>query len=195
MRACSSSAPRQRDVDPSPPPPQSFDTVGWFARDAVTLERVGSALLARSAPGSKTPLTSWVFPVDLWDLASPTTGYALSHVLLDRLRGSESLLGSEPRAVDVGDPGGVGTAPEWLDSFRVLQAREVWTNHGDWVTQQRPQFGPGIKERFEMASQVTEAEAERAQGVRQQVGRSSAVRWSSNGWGRVRWRVAGRAGA
>lgn len=148
---------------------QSFDTVGWFARDAVTLERVGSALLARSAPGSKTPLTSWVFPVDLWDLASPTTGYALSHVLLDRLRGSESLLGSEPRAVDVGDPGGVGTAPEWLDSFRVLQAREVWTNHGDWVTQQRPQFGPGIKERFEMASQVTEAEAERAQGVRQQV--------------------------
>lgn len=27
--------------------------------------------------------------------------------------------------------------------------------HGPWITQHTPDFGPGIKERFEMASRIT----------------------------------------
>lgn len=36
------------------------------------------------------------------------------------------------------------------------QGYEVWQAHGQWVTEHQPMFGPGIKERFEMASKITE---------------------------------------
>ena len=40
-----------------------------------------------------------------------------------------------------------------------MQAFEVWQQHGEWVTTHRPLFGPGIKERLEMAAAVTQEEA------------------------------------
>ena len=35
-----------------------------------------------------------------------------------------------------------------------LQGREVWEALGDWVTEAKPDLGPGTKERFEMASKL-----------------------------------------
>ncbi|PNH09482.1 Amidase 1 [Tetrabaena socialis] len=35
------------------------------------------------------------------------------------------------------------------------QGFEVWREHGAWVTEHRPEFGPGIKERFAMAAAIT----------------------------------------
>ena len=43
---------------------------------------------------------------------------------------------------------------EWFKAFRVLQSREVWVNLGEWVTEHKPTFGPGIKERFEYAQTI-----------------------------------------
>jgi len=37
-----------------------------------------------------------------------------------------------------------------------LQAAEIWREHRDWIQQHKPQFGPGVKERFEMASQISQ---------------------------------------
>lgn len=47
---------------------------------------------------------------------------------------------------------------EWFDVFRTCQGHEVWQTHGDWVRDVHPMFGPGVKDRFEMASQITDAE-------------------------------------
>lgn len=44
---------------------------------------------------------------------------------------------------------------KWLDVFKVCQAAEVWQVHGDWVTSAQPGFGPGVKERFQMASAIS----------------------------------------
>ena len=35
---------------------------------------------------------------------------------------------------------------EWFQTFRVIQAWEIWSNHREWVEQSSPQFGPGIRE-------------------------------------------------
>eukprot|EP00967_Tisochrysis_lutea_P010239 scaffold11812_cov18-Tisochrysis_lutea.AAC.2 len=42
----------------------------------------------------------------------------------------------------------------WLCSMHHAAA-EIWQQHGDWIQQHKPQFGPGVKERFEMASSIT----------------------------------------
>ncbi len=38
----------------------------------------------------------------------------------------------------------------------VHQAWEIWKEHGAWITQHKPTFGPGTKERFAMAAGITE---------------------------------------
>ena len=46
---------------------------------------------------------------------------------------------------------GARRAGELFETFRVLQAASIWANHGAWIRGTRPEFGPGIKERFEWA--------------------------------------------
>ena len=36
------------------------------------------------------------------------------------------------------------------------QAWEIWQCHGAWVRENKPGFGPGIRERFEMAASITQ---------------------------------------
>jgi amidase len=35
-----------------------------------------------------------------------------------------------------------------------VQASEIWQEHGEWATQHLHEFGPGIKERFEIAKSL-----------------------------------------
>lgn len=49
------------------------------------------------------------------------------------------------------------------------QAHEIWRQHGPWITAAQPEFGPGIKERFEMASRVSDAQAEAAAAQRREI--------------------------
>ena len=64
---------------------------------------------------------------------------------LERLRG---------RAV------GIRLVPEGIDSFfdhfRTVQAEEAWACLGGWVEAAKPQFGPGVRERF-AAAKATDA--------------------------------------
>ena len=39
-----------------------------------------------------------------------------------------------------------------------MQGAEIWQELGAWITANKPQFGPGTKERFEMASKLTPEE-------------------------------------
>ena len=36
----------------------------------------------------------------------------------------------------------------------VVQAAEIWEELGDWIKTNKPELGPGTKERFQMASQL-----------------------------------------
>ncbi|GFH10824.1 uncharacterized protein HaLaN_06210 [Haematococcus lacustris] len=83
------------------------------------------------------------------------------------------ILGSQPQEVELGGScpelraAGLAKLTSWLDVFRVCQAWEVWQAHGDWVSGHDPQFGPGIRDRFLMASKITRQEWEAACQQRQ----------------------------
>lgn len=74
-------------------------------------------------------------------------------------------------------------ANAWCMSWRgacpcLEQAREIWLQHGPWITEHRPVFGPGIKERFAMASGITDEVRE--------VGAGEV--WAGGaGWGNGEW--------
>ena len=44
----------------------------------------------------------------------------------------------------------------------LMQAAEAWEALGPWILEAKPEFGPGIKERFDGASKITEKEARSA---------------------------------
>jgi amidase len=118
----------------------SFDTPGWFAMRASILSRVGAVLLPEdhAAPG----LGPLLKVDDAWINAIPPTVVALAEPML----ALERLLGRALR---------VEVAPEGLDAlyehFRCVQAEEAWATLGSWVEATKPEFGPGVRERFAAA--------------------------------------------
>jgi amidase len=118
-----------------------FDTVGWFARDASLLARVGGVLLGgtAAAPGRL------LLATDAFALALPGAADALAPALAR----VAALLGAiEP--VTVSEEG----LTAWFDVFRVLQYDDIWTTHSAWVTRVRPTFGPQVGPRFDAVAQV-----------------------------------------
>ena len=118
-----------------------FDTVGWFARDAALLARVGNVLLGGTAAAPGRVLLA----EDAFALALPGAADALAPA---RARVTALLGDAEP--VTVSDDG----LAAWFDVFRVLQYDDIWTMHRSWVTRVRPTFGPQVGPRFDAVAQV-----------------------------------------
>jgi amidase len=129
---------------------ESFDTVGWFARDAGLLARVGAALLGPDAAG-------WhprrlIVPEDAWAVAEPAVRQALAPALAkleERFGAAERVaVGGLVRGDDADLTG-------WKDRFRALQGHEIWLTHGDWIEQRKPRLGPEIAARFAFARSIS----------------------------------------
>lgn len=136
----------------------SFDTAGWFARDANVMERVGAVLLREER--DDTMPAGVLVAQDAFDLAGPAASAALARGL-DRVT---ALLG-KPERIAVSDEG----LRQWLEIFRALQGGEVWAQHGGWVQQAKPQLGPGVRQRVEWASTISEGEIAQARLKREGV--------------------------
>ena len=132
----------------------SFDTVGWFARDAATLARIGAVLLADQREECPGPL---LVVEDSWELASGATAAALAEPLA-RL---EAAFGPALRIRLM--PGGL--APLY-ELYMAASAAEAWAAHGPWITATNPRFGPGIAERFAAARSITPERAAAARAAR-----------------------------
>ena len=53
----------------------------------------------------------------------------------------------------------------WREAFRVVQAYETWQSFGAFVTAAKPKFGPGVKERMEIAAKVTKEQADASRAI------------------------------
>jgi Asp-tRNA(Asn)/Glu-tRNA(Gln) amidotransferase A subunit family amidase len=120
----------------------SFDTVGWLTRDAATLRRVVAVVLGTTT----VEVGGFVVDRGLVALATPAVHEAFA-AAIDGLQAEE---------VDLGDPTAL------FEAFRVTQAAEAWDSDGGWVTGHPDAVGPGARERFVVASQVTREEEARA---------------------------------
>ena len=127
----------------------SFDVAGWFARDADVFAKVGEVLLDDESE-SHAP-RRLLYALDAFDLVDRDVADALAPAV----ESAAGIIGS--RADITISPDGL---PGWYETFRVIQAWEIWSNHAAWVEEVKPEFGPGIRERFEWASRVTEREVE-----------------------------------
>jgi amidase len=136
----------------------SFDTAGWFADSAQHLELVGQVLLGEDeAIGKPRRL---LIASDAFHFAGAQVGAALA-AAVENLKACFSDV-AESRLHD-------GDLSEWMQAFRMLQGREIWTQHGEWITREKPRFGPGIQERFLFASRITDGEVKAASLVRRTV--------------------------
>lgn len=130
----------------------SLDTVGFFARDAATLGRVGKVLFGRRelfSPlegGESQPSRLMRFPaLEALVLPEAQSEYR-------RLAGiAEGVLGAASQEALPFDT----EALYWC--FRRIQGFEAWAAHGAWLSAADRRLGPGVKERFEAGSQVSRA--------------------------------------
>jgi amidase len=61
---------------------------------------------------------------------------------------------------------------DWgMNVFRVVQAHEAWQSLGAWITEHKPQIGPGVKERFAWASTVDRGMLLAAASKREEIAR------------------------
>ena len=132
----------------------SFDVVGWFARDIELFEKVGNVLLGDD---QARPPTRLLFAEDAWsEVERPVAdGLKPAAAKVEAVLGKATSTRVSPDGLNA-----------WFETFRTLQGAEIWATLGAWVTQTKPKFGPGIKERFEYAAtigpeQVTAANAKR----------------------------------
>lgn len=124
----------------------SYDTVGWFARDADLLAGAGSALLGRTADGAA-PLRLRVAE-DALALAEPATAAVL--------RAAACRLGARDGVNAFARPW-----QDWLAAYTFLQGMEIQAHLGPLLRSRRPQFGSEIAGRFAGALALDPDGAER----------------------------------
>lgn len=133
----------------------SFDCAGWFARDIDLFDKVGRVLLGNEAQGQTTPRL--LLATDGLAELDPDVRSAFLHTIRSI---EEKAWLSEP--VTLSDDG----LDRWSETFRILQASEIWNSLGPWIDDVRPIFGPGIRERFAAASRMDPLIVEDAQNRR-----------------------------
>jgi amidase len=139
----------------------SYDTIGWFARDPAVMS--GAAHILFDDWNEPDILTRLYVPEDLWSLASAEVQAALAPALdaLARIVNPPiSMLAAED--YDIGN---------MYKAYVVLQGREAWETHRDWIEEVNPTFGPGIAERFELIAKITDDEVAHWQEWRDKLAR------------------------
>lgn len=111
-----------------------------MARDARLLAQVGDALLPSLQAGNF--FSRVLVEKEAWTLPDTETAKALKSLLP-----AVKSCANQNEEVQVSKEG----LDRWTNVFRTIQALEIWEEHGAWIAKERPTFGPGIAERFQMA--------------------------------------------
>jgi amidase len=117
----------------------SFDTIGWFARDAALLDRIGEVLFGNDLSGPSRP-RHLIIATDAFAVAEPATQAALAPAV-EKLK--TLFTSHESRPVS-------STVPlsEWTGHQRAIQGREAWNTFGAWIDQTNPRLAFEISDNF-----------------------------------------------
>jgi amidase len=132
----------------------SFDTCGWFAPSPGVLRRVGGVLLDGARVDA--PVDAMIIVSEAFPEVDPAIATAVKSFLA---RAAHVLPHAQEKSIA---PDGLDP---WREAFRIIQAREAWESYADFVRTEKPQLGPGIKERVAFASTVTAEQADAARRV------------------------------
>jgi len=133
----------------------SFDVPGWFSAMPGVFRKVGAVLLdSRHVPAK---IDRVVVLEDAFGQADEPAADLL-RTLLEFMSDALPPIVHADIAPDGFDP--------WREAFRILQAYETWQSFGAFITQYRPEIGPGVRERLEFAATVTSAQADAARALK-----------------------------
>ena len=130
---------------------ESYDTIGWFARDAALLEKVGKVLLGEPPHLHTRP--ELLLAADVFGMAN--------QAIADAVEAAARALGAQ-QEVSIFH----GRQADWLKTYEVLQGPEIWAAHGEWITRRQPAFGPNLAPRFAGLPAITSEQIAQAQPIR-----------------------------
>ena len=136
----------------------SYDTIGWFARDADTFERVGRVLLASDL--DPVPPKHLIIAEDAFELAEAETRAALTAAA-----DSIASLFDSVTTVRLS----LTSLTEWSNQQQVLQSREAWESVREWIDRVNPAFSFEVSDRYVLARSVTDAQVASAQAGREAI--------------------------
>lgn len=136
----------------------SYDTIGWFAREAEVFARVGAVLLQSEISQAIPPRL--IIAEDAFELANP----AVSSALQPAVKAAQGIIG-EATAQRLASVGLV----EWSAQQQVLQGREAWITAREWIAEVNPRFSFWVAERYITARSISDAEVDKAKVERQEV--------------------------
>jgi amidase len=119
----------------------SFDTVGWLARDAKTLKRVGEIYFG---PIGEFGSTRLMLARDAFEIPVKSVGEAL-------------LLAARPLGPISEVPLFAEGVEHWLETFRPLQLYDLWSTLGAWGKTPGRRLSQAVAERIELSSHVDPA--------------------------------------
>jgi len=123
----------------------SLDTPGVLAANSSVFNKTVSVLLAGRPLNSVKP-TKLVILKDAFDLTLSDSAKRLAPLIENLSKQFESVEN------DILDP---SLWDELPTIFRQIQAFEAWRDLGSWIEASEPDFGPGVKQRFEIARAAT----------------------------------------
>ncbi|XP_043719848.1 amidase 1-like [Telopea speciosissima] len=153
------------------PMAQSFDTVGWFARDPVILNQVGRVLLQSTNVEPVQP-SFLIIPDDCFQLLNIPNeqvtqlliksfkklfgGQVVRHTNLgdyvkDKVPSLKHFMAEGNDQMEYNIPSLMALS----SALRMLQRYEFKSNHEEWINSVKPDLGPGISERVQDALRTT----------------------------------------
>ena len=125
-----------------------FDTVGWLTSNLDNLKRVADLLLNSSSDRLSHLVVANLEDLEFWQSARQplleaweTEFESIEYIDLNRDLNSAST------------------------AFRILQGREIWREHGQWIEQQQPDFASEIGDRFAWCKSLTLDDERRAEAI------------------------------
>jgi amidase len=145
-------------TDGATPMAPSFDTIGFLAREAELVRTIGHVLLEGGRVEAK--VERLILAQDLFGHEEASAEQGLWDALA---RMGPALPPPEHRDV-------AGEAlDDWRNAFRLIQGFEIQSTLLPFIQTHEADLGPGIKERFAMAAEITRAEAEAARRLRVEI--------------------------
>ena len=122
---------------------KSFDTLGWFSRDSKILYEVGKSLLKKEFQLNSQAIEV-IVPKQAWEII-PEKLRISALMRIRKIFTNNKVVNQDLPALNL---------ESWAKTFQIIQASEIWQEHGEWAARHFENLGPGIKDRFLFASKI-----------------------------------------
>lgn len=129
----------------------SYDTIGWFARDAEMFARVGAVLLKSEIKEARPPRL--LIAEDAFEVADQGVADALKPIVSRVASLVDDSVTERLAPISLAD---------WSAQQQILQGHEAWQTARDWIDRVNPRFSFWVTNRYTMTRAISDAEVERA---------------------------------